>query len=207
MASFLVEWLKSTFATLVRRITPKDGRPEASTSVEESRLGLRVRIVITQYYLLAARFDRFDGTSRGWRQRLTPWFFSDNSLDRTLRMNARQRINGMIADRAAFPHGIKDGCVTIRGNHQNLLVSPVRASVSYPWRFYVLTGLGSRHRTQRASMASLPTGQPVRWALPDFHDMVGHSAIWTTLTQRLPGESKKGLPSHGISCFKINDLG
>ena len=27
------------------------------------------------------------------------------------------------------------------------------------------------------------------------------------LTERLPGESKKGLPSGGIGCFEINDLG
>lgn len=37
-------------------------------------------------------------------------------------MNARQRINGMMADRAAFPLGINDGGVPVSGKHQGLLV-------------------------------------------------------------------------------------
>ena len=37
-------------------------------------------------------------------------------------MNARRRINGMMADRAAFPLGIKDGGVPVSGKHQGLLV-------------------------------------------------------------------------------------
>jgi hypothetical protein len=37
-------------------------------------------------------------------------------------MNARQRINGMMADRAAFPLGINDGGVPVSGKHRGLLV-------------------------------------------------------------------------------------
>jgi hypothetical protein len=54
------ERLKSTFATLVRPLTPEDGQPEASISVAESRLGLRLPAVLREYYLLAGRFDRFN---------------------------------------------------------------------------------------------------------------------------------------------------
>jgi hypothetical protein len=37
-------------------------------------------------------------------------------------MNARRRINGMMADRAAFPLGINDGGVPVSGKHRGLLV-------------------------------------------------------------------------------------
>ena len=37
-------------------------------------------------------------------------------------MDARNRINGLMADRAEFPLGIKDGGVAIPGKHQGLLV-------------------------------------------------------------------------------------
>jgi len=37
-------------------------------------------------------------------------------------MNARQRINGLMADWTAFPVGIKDRCMAVLGKHQNLLV-------------------------------------------------------------------------------------
>src|SRR5271157_2875351 len=43
-------------------------------------------------------------------------------LDCTLWVNARQRIDGLIADGAAFPLRIKDGGVAISGKHQSLLV-------------------------------------------------------------------------------------
>jgi hypothetical protein len=43
-------------------------------------------------------------------------------LDRTLWMNARQRINGMIADWTAFPIRINDRGVAVVGKNQNLLV-------------------------------------------------------------------------------------
>ncbi len=39
-------------------------------------------------------------------------------LDRTLRVNARQRIDGLIADGAAFPLRIKDGGMAIPGKHR-----------------------------------------------------------------------------------------
>jgi hypothetical protein len=59
MVSF-VERLKSTFATLVGALTPEDGQPEASISVAEARLGLRLPAVLREYYLRAGRFDRFN---------------------------------------------------------------------------------------------------------------------------------------------------
>jgi hypothetical protein len=54
------ERLKSTFATLVRPLTPEDGESEASISVAEARLALRLPAVLREYYLLAGRFDRFN---------------------------------------------------------------------------------------------------------------------------------------------------
>ena len=54
------ERLKSTFATLVRPLTPEDGQPEASISVAEARLGLRLPAVLRKYYLLTGRLDRFN---------------------------------------------------------------------------------------------------------------------------------------------------
>ena len=54
------ERLKSTFATLLRPLTPEDGQPEASISVAEARLGLRLPAVLREYYLLAGRVDRFN---------------------------------------------------------------------------------------------------------------------------------------------------
>ena len=54
------ERLKSTFATLVRPLMPEDGQTEASISVAEASLGLRLPAVLREYYLLAGRFDRFN---------------------------------------------------------------------------------------------------------------------------------------------------
>ena len=36
----------------------------------------------------------------------------------TLRMNTRQRIDGLMADKAAFPLGIGKGCVAVTGKHR-----------------------------------------------------------------------------------------
>jgi hypothetical protein len=63
------ERLKSTFATLVRPLTPEDGQPEAIISVAEARLGLRLPAVLREYYLLAGRLDRFN---RAYNQFLRP---------------------------------------------------------------------------------------------------------------------------------------
>ena len=68
MGSF-TEQLTSTFARLVRPLTPEDGQPEASISIAEARLGLRLPVVLRQYYLLAGRFDRFN---RAHNQLLRP---------------------------------------------------------------------------------------------------------------------------------------
>ena len=42
------ERLKSTFATLVRPLTPEDGESEASISVAEARLALRLPAVLRE---------------------------------------------------------------------------------------------------------------------------------------------------------------
>jgi len=68
MVSF-VERLKSTFATLIRPLTSEDGQPEASISLAEARLGLRLPAVLREYYLRAGRFDRFN---RAHNQLLRP---------------------------------------------------------------------------------------------------------------------------------------
>src|SRR5262245_41771504 len=52
------ERLESTFATLVRPLTPEDGEPEPSVARAEARLGLRLPPVLRAYYRLAGRFDR-----------------------------------------------------------------------------------------------------------------------------------------------------
>jgi len=54
------ERLNSTFATLVRPLTPEDGQSEMSISDPETRLGLKLPAVLRDYYLLAGRFDRFN---------------------------------------------------------------------------------------------------------------------------------------------------
>jgi hypothetical protein len=48
-------------------------------------------------------------------------------------MNARQRINGSMADWTAFPLGIKDRSVAVLGKHQGLLV-PEHAGGSFDER-------------------------------------------------------------------------
>ncbi len=59
MDSF-AERLKSTFATLVRPLTPEDSQSESSISDSETRLGSWLPAVLRDYYLLAGRFDRFN---------------------------------------------------------------------------------------------------------------------------------------------------
>src|SRR5262245_51306813 len=54
------ERLESTFATLVRPLTPEDGEPEPSVAQAEARLGLRLPAVLRAYYRLAGRHDRFN---------------------------------------------------------------------------------------------------------------------------------------------------
>ena len=56
-------------------------------------------------------------------------------------MNARRRINGMMADRAAFPLGIKDGGVPVSGKHQGLLVCEHAGMCFDGWPRW---GLGAR---------------------------------------------------------------
>jgi len=53
---------------------------------------------------------------------------------------------------------------------------------------------------QRARLAS-----PIR--ATGLHDTLGDIAGGIGLTERVPGESKKGLASGGISCTEISDLG
>ena len=101
---------------------PEDGPPEASTLVAESRLSLRLPLVIRRDYRLAGTFDCFNQTSGGYRQPLAPRFESDKTLDRTLRMNSRQRINRLVAHWAAFPIGINDRGVAVTGKYHGHLV-------------------------------------------------------------------------------------
>jgi hypothetical protein len=54
------ERLKSTFATLVRPLTPEDMQSETDLAEAEARLGLRVPSVLRVYYRLAGRYDRFN---------------------------------------------------------------------------------------------------------------------------------------------------
>jgi hypothetical protein len=54
------ERLESTFATLVRPLTPEDGQPESDLSDAEARLGLTLPSVLRKYYRLAGRYDRFN---------------------------------------------------------------------------------------------------------------------------------------------------
>jgi hypothetical protein len=54
------ERLKSTSAKLVRPLTPEDGQSETNISHAEARLGLRLPVVLREYYLLAGKFDRFN---------------------------------------------------------------------------------------------------------------------------------------------------
>ena len=44
-------------------------------------------------------------------------------VDRALGMDPRSRIDGVIADRAAFPQWIHNGGVSVVGEHQSLRVS------------------------------------------------------------------------------------
>jgi hypothetical protein len=121
---------------------PEDGPPEASTLVAESRLSLRLPLVIRRDYRLAGTFDCFNQTSGGYRQPLAPRFESDKTLDRTLRMNSRQRIDGMMADRAEFPVGINDRGVAVLGKYHGHLVCEHADG-----RFYELAlAGGGRHR-------------------------------------------------------------
>jgi hypothetical protein len=83
-------------------------------------------------------------------------------------MNARRRINGMMADRAAFPLGIKDGGVPVSGKHQGLLVCEHagRCFDGWPRRglgaraIEVLTRIGVQRSNTRASQSPLsyPSG-------------------------------------------------
>src|SRR5262245_44291374 len=54
------ERLKSTFAALARPLTSEDGQPEADISHGEARLGLTLPSVLSEYYRLAGRYDRFN---------------------------------------------------------------------------------------------------------------------------------------------------
>jgi hypothetical protein len=54
------ERLASTIAVLLRPPTLEDGETEASIAEGETRLGLRLPVVLREYYLLAGRFDRFN---------------------------------------------------------------------------------------------------------------------------------------------------
>ncbi len=60
LTNSFAEWLKTTFATLVRPLMPDDGEPETGISAVEARLKLRLPAVLREYYLLAGRFDRFN---------------------------------------------------------------------------------------------------------------------------------------------------
>jgi hypothetical protein len=60
------------------------------------------------------------GFSPGWRWFLPGVMRRVQQPDRALGMNPRERINGMIADRAALPQRILDGRVSVLGEHQNL---------------------------------------------------------------------------------------
>jgi hypothetical protein len=73
------ERLESTFATLVRPLTPEDGEPEPSVAEAEARLGLRLPAVLRGYYLLAGRYDRFN---RAHNRLLRPekWFVDGGKL-------------------------------------------------------------------------------------------------------------------------------
>ena len=66
------------------------------------------------------------GFLRRWR-----WFLLRGSRrvrepDGALGMDPRWRIDGVIADRAAFPQWIHDGGVSVVGEHQSLRVSEKR---------------------------------------------------------------------------------
>jgi hypothetical protein len=78
MASF-AERLKSTFTTLLHPLTSDDGQSETSISDAEARLGMRLPVVLREYYLLAGRFDRFN---RVHNQLLRPegWFVDGGKL-------------------------------------------------------------------------------------------------------------------------------
>jgi len=68
--------------------------------------------------------DWEDWESSTWlhRLRLVLWFGRFGQTPGVPEMNARQRIHGMMADRAAIPLRIKDGGVAIPGKHHDHLV-------------------------------------------------------------------------------------
>ena len=122
----------------------------------------------------------------------------------------------MITDRAAFPVRIKNGCVAVLGKHQSLLVSE-HAGGSFDELAQTVrpvTRIGEQtSKTRGFSGYSVESRQRGRLAPPmrasGLRDTLalGGSAGRIALTGRLPGESKKGLASGGISCSEIGDLG
>ena len=67
--------------------------------------------------------DVVRGFRRRWRWFLLRGWRRVRERDRALGMDPRWRIDGVIADRAAFPQRIHDGGVSVVGEHQSLRVS------------------------------------------------------------------------------------
>ena len=113
-----------------------------------------------------------------------------SSLDRTLRMNSRQRINALVAHWAKFPIGINDRGVAVTGKYHGHLVCEHAVGSFYELarRSYGLLRSGSRHRRKGGSLVthSYPEqGDGLARPISDtgFHDTLSDSAGFTALTK------------------------
>ncbi len=104
--------------------------------------------------------------------------------------------------------------MALLGKHQGLLV-PEHAGGSFDERtqtVLLITRIGQQtSKAKGFSGYSVGSEQCARLAPPiratGLHDTLGDIAGAIALTERVPGESEKGLAGGGISCTEISDLG